>query len=365
MSTHFHPLEVEDIIRETPEAVSIVFRLPEELKEEYAYKQGQYLTLRMPMPEGEVRRSYSMSSSPLEEKMTITVKKVTGGLMSTYLCEQMKVGDKMDIGLPEGRFFTPLHPENRKQYYLFAAGSGITPIMSILKTILEVEPLSRIYLLYGNRTEDSTIFKVQLEDLAKKYRDQFFVQFLLSSVENQPKKSFLSRFTSNKGDNGRINPTSIDTFFKEYPVEQQPEFFICGPGEMIVAAENHLKNKGFSNKQIHKEYFSTPGTAPVFSAPVKSTGSDSYSAIISLDGSVHHLHLPTNKTILEGLIQQKLDPPYSCTSGACSSCMAKLLSGEVKMDSCLALDESEIQAGYILTCQARVKSEEIEISYEV
>jgi ring-1,2-phenylacetyl-CoA epoxidase subunit PaaE len=368
MSTHFYDIPVKKVIKETEEAISLELAIPTDLAEVFAYKQGQYITIKKGSGEAEIRRSYSMSTSPLETSYRITIKKVSGGAMSVYLCEQVKEGDVLSIAPPEGRFLVPLHPEASKQYYFLGAGSGITPLMSLIKTTLEVEPLSTLFLLYGNQMPSTTIFKDELMELTQRFSGQFHVHFLYSREQKEAKKGFFSRLVggADSGDSGRIQPKTIDAWLREHPMESGAEFFICGPSEMILAAEQHLKALKIPANNIHKEFFTNSGVAP--SAAVQAsaaTPSATYEAIVHLDGSVHHLQLPSNRTVLEGLIQHKLDPPYSCTSGACSSCMAKVLSGEVSMDSCLALDEQEVKDGYILTCQSRVRSESVEITYSI
>lgn len=367
MSQIFHEIKVSQIVRETHKAISVYLDIPEKLAEEFQYKQGQYLTLKLNMDGKEYRRSYSMSSSPLDDFMRFTVKEVENGKVSTWLNRHLKPGDSLFLSKPEGRFFTPLHPDNRKKYFLFGAGSGITPLMSIIKTTLEVEPLSQVFLLYGNKTPQDCIFKNELENLAQRFEGQFQLQWLYSRENSNPKKTFISSLFKNDSSNsGRINKKTILDFIDNYGISPNSEFFICGPGEMIKNTENYLIEFGINRKNIHKEYFSNAeSTQPTDQAPTNSDNLAICQAKIRLDGQEHILQLDKGKTILQSLIEHKLDPPYSCTSGACSSCMAKLLSGEVKMDHCLALDQDEIDQGYILTCQAKVISNMVEITYEI
>jgi len=366
MSHEFYSLKIENLTRETPDAVTLHLTVPENLKETFEYKSGQYLTIRLTLKGKEERRSYSMSSAPHENKLSFTVKKVSGGLVSTHILENLKVNDTIEVMAPEGRFVLQTNFDKGKTYYFVAAGSGITPVISHIKTLLEFEPQSCIFLLYGNRNEQSIIFRQQLDTLQQFYRGQLYVDHILSQAKREKSSGLGGLFSKGtltwQGKTGRINSKVFETFLDENPPRHKElEHIICGPGKMIEDITNYLLNKGVDKKQIHKEYFSIDVT------PNHASDKNSVDSILiaHLDGEVIETKISAGKTILETLVSLKKNPPYSCTSGACSTCMAKVLNGTVEMDVCHALDQDEIKQGYILTCQAKATSEQIEIDYNV
>lgn len=361
----FHSLKISKIVSETVDTKTIYLEIPTNLKEEYNHLPGQYLTVRAEINGKELRRAYSICTSPGSDVLGITIKKVKKGIMSSFLNENVKEGDFLNVMTPEGNFIVKTDHLSSRDHYFVAAGSGITPIISMIETILEHEPKSVCYLLYGSRDENSIIFKNQLEQIAKKYEDQLFVQHVLS----QPSKIkpggiaglFGKKVSEWKGMKGRITESHCSEFFKSFePKNIDRHYYVCGPGDMIEKVVGFLQSRHIDNKKIHKEYF-TSGT----SEKSLNIGILNATVSVTLKGNTFDILVPKGKTILDVLVEAKKDPPYSCTSGACSTCMAKITEGEVSMDSCYALEDDEVSAGYILTCQSHPKTEKVVLSYDI
>lgn len=369
MSGDFISMAVKEVRHETDEAVSILFDYPKDHKEKFHYKPGQYLTIKWMDAGKELRRSYSISSIPQDPYIAITIKEVEGGKVSPVLCRSLKPGDLLEVHPPEGRFTSEFSMDNKRNIYLIGAGSGITPLISIARFALEHEPKSSVILLYGSRTESQIIFRDELEKMTQRYQNQFFVHHTLSKADGGLGlvKSLFGRKKSDwQGLKGRINASQIKDLLKQHPPTKKNDvYFLCGPGDLIVMADKALNNNGVAEDNIKKEFF-TPASIDththVSGAGLKAKGQPS-KVTAHLRGEAIEVEV-TDKTILDTLIDKGYDAPYSCHSGACATCMAKVISGKVEMDACFALSDKEIANGYILACQSRPLTAVVEITFE-
>jgi len=358
----FYEIPVKESIENTENARTIVLDIPGDLKDKFNYRAGQYITVEVEISGEKHRRSYSISSAPREDAFAFTVKRVKGGRVSPFLVGGIGAGDTLTVSPPEGRFTMEFDAAEKRAHYFFAAGSGITPVISLIKDCLEHEPKSKVFLLYGNRAPETVMFGDELAEMAKRYEGQFFLNHCFSASG----KGVFSRWFGKKGDGdpafkGRIDGDKVDKFFDMHAgTKVEKHFFICGPGNMISTIDKHLQGLGIDSKYIHREYFT------VDEADKKEVaGAVDAVAKVELNGEEFEIQIPSGKTILEALQDKGYDPPYSCTSGVCSTCMAKLSKGKVEMENCMALDDSEVEDGYILTCQSKPVSEKVELTYEV
>lgn len=356
MSLHFYGIKVKEIRRETNDCVSVALDIPEELQSAFQYKQGQNVTLKTNINGEEVRRSYSLCSSPLSKEFRIAIKKVEGGLFSTYANEQLQVGDQLDVMPPVGKFYTELATANRKNYIAIASGSGITPILSIITTTLLTEPNSHFTLVYGNRNRASIIFKEALEALKNKFLNRFQLLHILSREKMDAEINF-----------GRIDASKCEHLFAKNLNLNADEFFICGPEEMIFSVKDFLENKGIDTNKIHFELFAATKPKSQTVNQIAATDNVPKSNItIKVDGRSFDFDLPFNGTnILDAALAQGADLPYACKGGVCCTCKAKLLQGNVDMEVCWGLEHEEIEQGFILTCQAHPTTEKVVVDFDI
>ncbi|MGZ3880876.1 MAG: 1,2-phenylacetyl-CoA epoxidase subunit PaaE [Flavisolibacter sp.] len=354
---HFHSLRVRKVEKETDDCVSIEFDVPEELKETFRFKQGQNLTIKKAFNGEEVRRNYSICTSPFENKLKMAVKKADGGLFSTWANEELKAGDYLEVLPPTGKFYTEVDPFQKKNYVAFAAGSGITPIISIIKTTLRTEPDSEFTLVYGNRTKNSIIFKEEIESLKDKFIDRFRVYHILSR-----------ELTEAEINNGRIDVAKLELLFnKVIDMQRCDEFFICGPEEMIFCIKGYLEARGVANNKIHFELFTVPGQAKTEARTETMQMDEGPKARVSvkLDGIVFDFDLNyESESVLDAALKQGADLPYACKGGVCTTCKAKLVEGEVKMDVNWGLEPDEVAKGFILTCQSHPVTSKVVVDFD-
>jgi len=360
VASHFRSLTVKDIRKETDDCVSIAFEIPDQWKEEFKFKQGQNITVRTSMEGEEIRRSYSICSSPLDNELRIAVKKIPNGKFSRFASQRLKKNSTLDVLPPTGLFFTELQRSNKKNYLAFAAGSGITPVISIIKTTLATEPESSFTLIYGNRNRNCIIFKEELEGVKNKYIDRFSIHYILSREK-----------TDAALNQGRIDAGKCELLFTHFVDPRSiDEFFICGPEEMIFSIKNWLESKGIEKKKIHFELFTVPGqkNKPETEETVitKKAKSENSRITIRLDGIAFDFDLGTDdEPILDAALKQGADLPYACKGGVCASCRAKLIAGKVEMENNYALEPEELEAGFILTCQSHPRSEKVVIDFDM
>lgn len=353
MNPQFHKFRIEKKIQEIEDAVTLCFSVPKELEQTFKYKSGQHLTVRVFINGSEQRRNYSFSSHPaFDEYMTITVKKAVNGYVSKHINEQINENDEIELYPPSGSFTIDLNESNNRHFVMFAGGSGITPIISITKDVLQNEPLSRITLVYANSNEKTIIFQAQLARLAENYSNRLELIHVLNSPSADWEKF-----------KGTITPEFVKEIAeKSISLNQanSTEFFMCGPGGLMDVVQNTLLDLGVPAQNVHRENF----IASQKSLPKPTDNQASGEVRIKIYAEEKSLVVEKDETILQAAIAAKLDPPYSCQMGVCGTCKAKLLSGEVKMDECDALTDKEIKEGWVLTCQAHPVSGNVFLDYD-
>lgn len=360
MSSHFVSLTIEDVRRETADCVSIAFTIPAEWQQAFSFHQGQNITIRTTIGGTEARRSYSICSSPLDKELRIAVKKVPGGLFSTFANEKLQPGQTLDVLPPSGKFYTELKPDNRKRYLAFVAGSGITPVLSLIKTTLAIEPESQFTLVYGNRHRPSIIFREELEALKNRYLNRLSLHHILSREELEI-PLLQGRIDAQKGEDLCRRLIDLDTM---------DEIFLCGPGEMIFSLKDWLEKKGVERKKIHFELFHPVDSAAAVTTLQKkstaaTTNENTSQVTVRLDGINHVFELPyEGDSILNAALCQGADLPFACKGGVCCTCRAKLVEGQVEMDLNYALEADELAAGFVLTCQSHPRSKKVIIDFD-
>jgi ring-1,2-phenylacetyl-CoA epoxidase subunit PaaE len=360
VAKHFRILPIKDIRNETYDCISVSFDVPPEWKEEFQFKAGQNITLRAEIEGEELRRSYSICSSPNENELRVAIKKLESGRFSVHAHKHFKTGQALEVMAPTGNFILPLDAENRKHYVAFAAGSGITPVISLLKSILNEEPRSCFTLVYGNRRRSGVIFREELMALKNDYPEQFQLISIFSR-EKMEAPVF----------EGRIDEGKCELIFKKIiPLSGDQEYLLCGPAPMIFTVRDWLLNHKVNEKKIHYELFSDPGeagTAIKKINPEKKEPVQRESLVtIRLDGISTDYKIPfTGPTILEAAIQAGADLPYACRAGVCATCRAKLVKGQVTMDQNYSLAEEELEQGFILACQSHPGSEKLVIDFDI
>lgn len=340
----FYPLRVSQVEQLTDDAVAVSFDVPDDLADVFAFTPGQHLTLRAHLDGEEVRRSYSICSAPSEHRLRVAVKRLEGGLFSGHVSTGLQVGDTLEVMPPAGRFGVAVDPANTKHYAAVVAGSGITPVMSILRTVLETEPASRFTLVYGNRTTASVMFLEELADLKDRYPDRLQLVHVLSREWWQDADLLHGRIDEEK------LHTLLDTLL---PPDDVDEWLLCGPYALVQQVHATLVERGVPKPDIHLELFHVEGEAPRMTRRVSLDGEESGSEVtVRLAGRTTTFPMPEEGSILDATLAVRNDAPYACKGGVCGTCRCKVVEGEVEMARNYALEDAEIAAGFRLACQS-------------
>jgi len=343
----FHKLSIKNRIQETADAVSLVFEVPENLKTNFSFKAGQYITLKATINGSEIRRAYSICSAPESGELKIAIKTVDNGVFSTYATSQLKVGNVLEVHEPEGKFV--LEPTRSNNYLGMAAGSGITPVLSMIKAVLQREPSSSFTLIYGNKSSEETMFKAELDALSVTYDTRFNLHYVFSR-QNEEGSLF-----------GRIDKGHTNYFIKNiYKNWSFKTTFLCGPEEMIKTVSATLKENRYKESQILFELF-TASVNEESSSQIKEGQTE---VTVLLDDEEFTFTMKQTDDILAAALRNDVDAPYSCQGGVCSSCLAKVTEGKALMAKNNILTDDEVDDGFILTCQAHPITSKISIDYD-
>ena len=358
MSVIFHPLRVREVLPDTAEAVVVAFDVPPDLREVFSFTQGQYLTLRTEIDGADLRRSYSICAGVDDGELRVGVRKVKGGVFSNWINEHLRPGHTISVMAPQGRFFVPIEPAARRHHLGIAGGSGVTPILSTMKTVLSREPLSSFTLIYGNRALRSTMFKEEIEDLKNKYLTRLTLHHVFSDEHTDAPLNM-----------GVMNREKIGEFLTSVvPAASIDHAFVCGPFQMNDEAEAALLAAGVPEDRIHIERFGIAPQAQQIDAVMhEARAGDAETARITIirDGLKREISFTKDQpSILDAASAAGLEVPFSCTSGVCGTCRAKLVEGQVRMERNFALDKNEVASGFVLTCQAHPLTPHVVLSFD-
>lgn len=356
MAEHFYPLRVAEIVPETEDANSIRFEVPKELEEAFRFRAGQHLTLRAEIEGQEVRRNYSLCTAPFENEVLVTVKRIAGGLFSNWVGDDLKAGDVIDVMTPHGSFTTTFDPGAERHYAAFAGGSGITPIMSLIRTALAEEPRSRFTLFYGNRDSTSIIFLEALAALKDRYMGRLEIFHFLAEEEGE-----IGLF------NGMLDRARCDEAIEHLisDPETVDQWFVCGPGPMMDSAEAALRERGVDKDRIRIERFTADRPSAALAAQMQALQQQAAGLTVSvtLDGRTRKVEF-SEPNILDSARAAGLPAPFACKAGVCATCRAKVTKGKVEMAARYGLTDEEIAAGYVLTCQSVPAGEGVAVDYD-
>lgn len=346
----FHKLSIKNIKRETDKAISISFNVPENLKADFAFKAGQYITLKTIIDGQDIRRDYSLCASPKSGELKVAVKEVKDGTFSSYANNKLQAGDTLEVAPPRGRFTFEPNDSKTKNIAAFAAGSGITPVLSIIKCALEEEVHSKVILVYGNKTTNDTMFLNELLELQHHYKERFSIQFVFSQADEED-----AIF-------GRIEKSTVNYVMKnKHKHIDVDAFYLCGPEAMIYTVKDVLSEHNIDENRVYFELFKAAKSAEIEAGDLAAGNTK---VTIVVDEETSTFEMSQKQTILEAALDEDLDAPYSCQGGICSSCLARITEGEATMRQNNILTDSEVAEGLILTCQAHPTTPTIAVDYD-